>query len=483
MTTMTSMRNAVLAATAMGALSACSLIPDMETPAPPVAKVWPQGAAYAPEKAEAGAKTLADLGWKDVFHSPTLRGLIASSLDNNRDLRVAVLNVEAARSAYGVTRADLLPSVDANGERSRSRTPPDLSSTGRAVTSTTYTANLGVTAFEIDLFGRMRSLNAQALENFLATQEAQASARTTLIAEVANAWLTLLADRRQLQLTEETLASRQKSQDLIDAKFANGIGTQLDVAQARTSLETARANHAAYTRAVAQDRNALELLVGRPLTAADIVDDGDDLSELVALPPAGLSSSVLLRRPDIREAEHTLKAANAYIGAARAAFFPTISLTGSYGFGSSRLGGLFEGAARAWTFAPSLSMPIFDAGRNFDNLDAAKAQRDIAVATYEKAIQTAFREVADGLAARKTLVDQIAAQKALVDASQESLTLSQARYDRGVSSYLDVLDAQRSLYAAQQTQISLEMSQLTNLVTLYKALGGGTSDQSVASQR
>ncbi|MGE4528355.1 MAG: efflux transporter outer membrane subunit [Rhodospirillaceae bacterium] len=478
MTRTTALRRALLAATMLAALSACSLIPDMETPAPPVAQSWPEGAAYAPQAAEPGGKTLADLGWDEVFRNRTLRGLIATALETNRDLRVAALNVEAARAAYGVSRADLLPSVDANGARSRSRTPPELSSSGRAVTSTAYTANLGVTAFELDFFGRVRSLNAQALETFLATQEAQTGARIALIAEVANAWLSLQADRRQLRLTEETLETRQTSQALIDAKFENGVATELDVAQARTSLETARVNLASYTRAVAQDRNALELLVGRPLAAAEIADDGDDLSALVALPPAGLSSAVLLRRPDIREAEHALKAANAYIGAARAAFFPTISLTGSAGFGSARLGSLFEGASRAWTFAPSVSAPIFDAGRNFANLDAAKAQRDIAVASYEKAIQSAFREVADGLAARKTLVEQIAAQKALVAASEKSFFLSQARYDRGVSSYLEVLDAQRSLYAAQQTQIGLELTQLSNLVTLYKSLGGGPPPQS-----
>lgn len=474
MTGAMTMRKALLAATMIGALSGCSLIPDLDTPKPPVAQTWPSGPAYADETAATGAKTLADLGWDEVFRNTTLHALIVAALDTNRDLRVAALNVEAARAAYGVTEANLLPEVDAGGGRTRTRTPPELSSSGRAITSTTYTAKLGVTAFELDFFGRVRSLNQQALEKFLETQEAQTDVRISLIAEVANAWLTLQADRRQLSLTQETLSTRQESQNLIDAKFRNGIASQLDVAQARTSLETARVNLAAYTRSVAQDRNALELLVGRPLTDAEIADDGDDLSGLVALPPAGLSSEVLLRRPDIREAEHSLKAANAYIGAARAAFFPTISLTGSAGFGSARLGSLFEGASRAWTFAPEVSVPIFDAGKNQANLDAAKAERDIAVASYEKTIQTAFREVSDGLAARKTLVDQISAQKALVAASQDSFDLSKARYDRGVSSYLDVLDAQRSLYSAQQTQISLELSQLSNLVSLYKSLGGGT---------
>ncbi len=274
-----------------------------------------------------------------------------------------------------------------------------------------------------------------------------------------------------MRLTEETLASRRQSLDLVEARFRNGIATQLDVAQAKSSLETARVNQSQYTRAVAQDRNALELLLGRPLAADEAPETGIDAT--VAVPPVGMSSTVLLRRPDIREAEHKLRSANANIGAARAAFFPSISLTGSLGVSSTTLGSLFEAGSRAWSFAPDLTVPIFTAGKNQANLDATKAQRDIAVATYEKTIQTAFREVADALAARRTLIDQIAAQRALIDASRASLELSQARYDRGISDYLAVLDAQRELYSAQQTEINLELSEAANLVGLYKALGGG----------
>jgi multidrug efflux system outer membrane protein len=361
--------------------------------------------------------------------------------------------------------------VDASGSRSRARVPAGVSSTGRAITSSTYTANLGSTAFELDFFGRLRSLEAAALESFLATQEARIDAQIALVAEVANAWLTWQVDRRQLRLTEETLASRRQSLDLVEARFRNGIATQLDVAQAKSSLETARVNQSQYTRAVAQDRNALELLLGRPLAADEAPETGIDAT--VAVPPVGMSSTVLLRRPDIREAEHKLRSANANIGAARAAFFPSISLTGSLGVSSTTLGSLFEAGSRAWSFAPDLTVPIFTAGKNQANLDATKAQRDIAVATYEKTIQTAFREVADALAARRTLIDQIAAQRALIDASRASLELSQARYDRGISDYLAVLDAQRELYSAQQTEINLELSEAANLVGLYKALGGG----------
>ncbi len=408
------MRNALLCATVAGLLAGCSLVSEIGNLPSPVAKTWPPGAAYA-APAMADASAVADLGWTEVFLSPDLRRLIAKAIDNNRDLRVAVLNVEAARAAYRVTGANLYPQLDASASRARARTPADLTSSGRAVTTSTYSSGLGVTAFELDFFGRLHSLDAQALEAFLATEEARTGAHIALVAEVANAWLTLQSDRRQLRLIEETLDTRQQSLDLIVARFRNGIPTQLDIAQARTSLETARVNLAKYTRALAQDRNALELLVGVPLREADIAEV--DVAAVVAVPAVGVSSDVLLRRPDIREAEHQLRAANANIG-------------------------------------------------------AAKANRDIAVATYEKTIQTAFREVADALAARKTMIEQLAAQKGLVASSQEAFDLSQARYDRGISSYLDVLDSQRSLCSAQQTQIDLELAQSSNLVGLYKTLGG-----------
>ena len=465
------MKTTLLCASILGVLSGCSLIPDMGDLKSSVATVWPQGPAYGQPKNPIPAEAIADLGWNAVFRDPELQRLIAIAINNNRDLRVAALNVEAARASYRIKEADLYPHLDATGSGSRSRTPAALSSSGRTTIANQYSVGAGVTAFELDFFGRLRSLDAQALEAFLSTKEAQVDAQIALVAEVANAWLSLQADQRQLRLTEETLASRRNSLDLTSARSKNGIATQLDVAQARTSLETARVNTAQYTRAVAQDRNALELLLGVPLGDAPIADA--QIGNVVAVPDVGVSSEVLLRRPDIREAEHSLRAANANIGAARAAFFPSISLTGSLGTSSTKLGNLFEGASRAWSFGPDISIPIFTAGQNQANLDVAKADRDIAVATYEKTIQTAFREVADSLAARKTLVDQLAAQRDLVSSSQETLDLSQARYDRGIASYLDVLDAQRSLYAAQQAAIDLELSQSSNLVGLYKALGGG----------
>lgn len=469
MTGKSKMKTALMCASILSVLCGCSLIPEIGDLKSPVAATWPQGPAY--EQPGAPSAAIADLVWDSVFRDPELQRLIAIAIDNNRDLRVAALNVEAARATYRINEANLYPHLDATGSGARSRTPAELSATGRPTIANQYSVGVGVTAFELDFFGRLRSLEAQALESFLSTKEAQIDAQISLVAEVADAWLTLQADRRQLRLTEETLASRRNSLELTTGRFQNGIATQLDVAQARTSLETARVNAAQYTRAVAQDRNALELLLGVPLGDAAIANA--PLGETVAVPAVGVSSEVLLRRPDIREAEHSLRAANANIGAARAAFFPSISLTGSLGTSSTKLGNLFEGASRAWSFGPDISIPIFTAGQNQANLDVAKADRDIAVANYEKAIQTAFREVADALAARKTLVDQLAAQRDLVASSQEALDLSQARYDRGIASYLDVLDAQRSLYAAQQTEIDLELTQSSNLVALYKALGGG----------
>ena len=455
----------------LAALGGCSLAPDLEVPKPPVAGTWPDGPAYAGAgKADAMSE---ELGWEAVFRPAPLKRLIKASLENNRDLRVAVLNVAAARASYGVARSAQFPAVDANGGRTRARTPANLNSSGRIATATEYTANLGVTAFELDLFGRVRSLSDKALETFFATAEAASAARIALVAQVADAWLAYETDRRELKLTRDTLEAQQKTYDLVLATFTHGIGSQLDVAQSRTSVETARANLARYTRAVAQDRNALELLVGRPLTEADLACDADDIAAFVAAPEAGLASDVLLRRPDIREAEHSLRAANANIGAARAAFWPSISLTGTFGYASTKLNGLFEGAQKAWTFAPGVSLPIFDAGMNFANLDAAKAERDITIAQYEKAVQTAFREVADSLAARKTLAEQLAAQSSLVEATQQSYDLSRARYSKGISSYLAVLDAQRSLYSAQESEIDLQRQAQSNLVTLYKAMGGG----------
>ncbi|WP_353090956.1 AdeC/AdeK/OprM family multidrug efflux complex outer membrane factor [Methylibium sp.] len=462
---------------ATAALAGCmNLAPTYERPAAPVATEWPQGEAYG-EPAVAGSVAASDLAWREVFVDAPLQRTIELALSNNRNLRVAALNIEQARAQYQVQRADLFPTVAASGEAVHQRTPADLSQAGRAVTSHTYSAGIGFSTYELDLFGRVRNLNEQALQQFFATEEARRSTQISLVAEVANVYLTATADGELLRLARDTLASQESSYKLVQRSHELGVASALDLRQAQTSVEVARADVARYTRALAQDLNALALLVGAPLPA-DVRPGGvqpedlqwiDRLAEL----PAGLPSDVLQRRPDVLQAERQLQAANATIGAARAAFFPRISLTASAGVASSSLSDLFQGSARTWSFVPQVSLPIFDAGRNRANLEVTKTQRDIALAQYELAIQSAFREVADALAARGTFDEQLAAQQALVDATGETYRLSQARYRSGVDSYLAVLDAQRSLYAAQQSLITLRLSRSANLVTLYKVLGGG----------
>lgn len=456
-------------------LGGCSFMPEHLRPDFPSAAAWPSGDAYRAETADAApAKLATETGWQEFFKSAPLQKLIGASLENNRDLRVAALNVEAARAAYRVQRADLLPTVNAGAGMSRQGTPENANSSGRDSVSSQYTANVATTAFELDVFGRIRSLNEVALQQYLATEEARKAVQIALVAEVANAYLTLLADAKLLRLTEETLTAQQESFELIQRSFDAGIGSQLDVSQARTSVETARTNLAQYKRLVAQDKNALILLVGTPDIELGSVNETLDDALILENLPVGLPSDILLTRPDIAQAEYALKAASANIGAARAAFFPRISLTGSLGLASDSLSDLFKsGSALAWSFAPQVTVPIFEAGRNVANLDVAKAQQKIAVAQYEKAIQTAFREVADELAARGTYGDQLQAQSALVAATQNAYDLSNLRYKQGVDSYLNVLDAQRSLYTAQQGEIQVQQQRLSNLVTLYKALGGG----------
>lgn len=467
----------LLTCAAAALLTGCSLIPDYARPDAPVSQSWPQGPGYgAAAAAKPDAPTPAETTWKKFFVDPALQGLIQQALDNNRDLKVAALNIEVARASYRITESALVPNISAGGSETIQRTPKALSSTvpQQAVTTRRYAANLGVTSFELDLFGRLRSLDEQALQKFLATEQARTATQISLIAEVANAYLTLLGDRKLLTLTEETLSTREKSLKLIERSFERGVGSQLDVAQARSAVETARVAKARYLRQVEQDKNALVLLVGGPVDEAKLPLSQDlDQVRFVEDIQVGLPSDVLLKRPDIIQAEYQLKAANANIGAARAAFFPTLSLTGTFGTASPTLDTLFQGNSGAWSFVPQISMPIFDAGKNFANLDSAKASRDIAVAQYEKSIQSAFREVADSLAAKGTLTDQMQAQASLVAATQDSYRLSQARYDRGIDSYLTVLDSQRSLFGAQQDLVSVQVSRLTNMVTLYKVLGGG----------
>jgi multidrug efflux system outer membrane protein len=424
------------------------------------------------------ANLFAATAWRDYFSDAKLQKLIQLALDNNRDLRVAALNIEKARAQYQIQRSELFPSINASGSGTAKRTPASLSGTGQPVISHSYSAGLGFAAYELDFFGRVRSLKDAALEQYLATTEARDSTQISLIAEVASAYLTLGADHERLQLAKDTLTSQQASFGLTQRSFELGVASELDVRQAQTSVETARVDVARFTGQVAQDENALALLVGtavpqdlQPVAAVDTVTAVEDI-------PSDIPSEVLQRRPDIQQAEHLLKSANANIGAARAAFFPSITLTGSAGAASARLSDLFKAGSGAWSFIPQVNLPIFDGGRNLANLDVAKADEKIAVAQYEKSIQSAFREVADALATRGTIGDQLTAQQALVDATKRSYTLSDARYRKGVDSYLNVLDAQRSLYGAQQNLITIRLARQANLVTLYKVFGGGWQQQS-----
>lgn len=454
-------------------LSGCTMIPDYERPDLPVRAEWPSGlAASMPAQQET---PVAAIRWQEFFRSEPMRNVIQAALEHNRDLRVAALNVEAARSTYQIQRANLVPNVtgDVAGNKQRiSQNIPFQGGTNSFINEF-YTAQVSA-SYGLDFFGRIRSLNRAALQDFLATEEAQKAVQVSLIAEVANAYLQLQADRAILQLTEETLESQEKAFGLISQRFEKGVGSQLDVSQAQIPVETARVNHALYTRLVEQDKNALAVLIGKQNADDLMTHQPLDTVELMESLPMGLPSEVLLLRPDVRQAEHALLSANANIGAARAAFFPSISLTGSYGQASAELSDLFTGAAGTiWSFSPSISVPIFQGGRNFANLDLSKVNKDIAIAQYEKAIQVAFREVADELAARATLDEQQVAQTNLVAASQKAYDVSNARYNQGIDSFLTVLDAQRSLYEAQQSRIETEKQRLANLVNLYKVLGGG----------
>ena len=477
-------------------LAGCSLIPDYQRPEPPVAAAFPTGPAYKAEDSAAKPAVTADLlGWRDFFADPALQRLIQIGLENNRDLRVAALNIEAAQAQYRAQYANLFPQISATGGAAFEEIPGNSAfafggatggaSTGASSAASTiptgsksfflrsFNAGVGFTNYELDLFGRVRSLSEQDFEQYVAQAETRRSTQISLVAEIAGAWFAVLADRELVHLTEETLKSETASYDLAKLQLNGGTATALSARQAETAVDTARASLIQYTRQLAQDENALVLLLGQPIPADLPPAQGLAGQGMLAALPAGLPSDLLERRPDVVAAEHNLIAANANIGAARAAFFPSISLTASDGVSSSHLNHLFTGPAQTWSFSPQLTIPIFTAGQNEANLDLAKTQKSIQVAQYEKAIQTAFREVADALAARGTYGSQVKAQEDLVAATQDSLDLSQMRFKAGVDSYLPVLDAERSLYTAQQNLLALKQAQLTQQATLYKTLGGG----------
>lgn len=462
-------------AVAIAGLAGCSIAPPYNRPEAPVSTTWPTGPAYNNDvTGEPADKTVTDIPWQEFFVNPQLQKLIGLALANNRDLRAAALNIEKSRAQFRIQRADLFPKVDASTSATYQRLAEDFSGTGLPVDLHQYTVGLGVSSYELDLFGRVRNLKDQALQQFFATGEARRSVQISLVAEVAANYLRLAADREQLKLAEDTLISRQTSYQLIRRRHESGMSSALDLHQAQITVDTARVDIARFTTFVAQDENALTLVVGSPVPNDYLPGAlSDTLTAVKDLQP-GLPSDVLLSRPDILQAEALLKGANANIGAARAAFFPRITLVSSIGFGSDELSGLFSDGSSVWRFAPQISLPIFNSGSNQANLKVAEVDRDIAVAQYEKAIQTAFREVADALALRGTINDQVAAQQSLTDATGESYRLSQARYEKGSDSYLNVLDSQRSLYGSQQNLISVRLARLTNLVTLYKVLGGGS---------
>jgi outer membrane protein, multidrug efflux system len=473
-------------------ISGCTMEPSYRRPVAPVTEAWPDSTSEESSGAMAGhgtARAAADIGWRDFFIDARLQTLIALALQHNPDARIAALNIAAARAQYRIQRADLFPSIAATGLEQVEKYPPSVlgiaaASSGSIAGSSSYgtfryfDAGIGFTSYEIDLFGRLRSLNHQRLQQYFGFVETRRSTQISLVAEVANAYLTLLADQELLRITAETLGSQQDSYRLTQRSYDGGIATALDLRQAETSVDTARANLALYARQVAQDQNALVVLIGTPLPADLPPGAGLDEQQLLAGLPAGMPSDLLVRRPDILAAEHNLMAANASIGAARAAFFPSITLTGNYGTASTQLSGLFDRGSTAWTFSPQISLPIFAAGANVAALDLAKVEKNINVVQYEQTIQTAFREVADALAGRSTLDSQIAADQALLEATSESYRLSEMRFRDGVDDYLGVLDSQRSLYTAQQTLVGVKLSRLQNLVTLYKALGGGWSEHS-----
>jgi multidrug efflux system outer membrane protein len=492
------MKNRIIASIAVAALSACTLMPHYQRPTSPVPDRWPADAGGA--AAAASASISADqIGWRDFFTDPRLQRLMEIALENNRNLRIAVLNVAASEAQFRIQRGSLFPAISATGSGLAERLPANgalpLGGVGASGGSSTqvpggsaattfhyYTAGIGFTNYELDLFGRERSLTTQAFEQYLAQSEAQRTTQISLVAEVATDYLALLADEALVKLTHETLQNEIESYELTMAMYQRDTATLLSLRQAESTVEAARASLAQYERQRAQDTHALALVLGQEIPT-DLPPSKDMNTEgLLAQVPEGLPSNLLTQRPDILSAEHTLRGANANIGAARAAFLPSIQLTASGGTASNRLKGLFGSGTGTWSFAPTITLPIFTGGRNRANLDLAHIEKNVAVAQYELTIQTAFREISDALSARSTYIDQRSAQQALVAADADAYRLAEMRFRSGVDNYLATLDAQRSLYAAQQALVTVRQAELANQVTLYKALGGGWQQHSVAAR-
>lgn len=448
------------------ALTGCvNLAPDYERPAAPVEQAWPQGEAY--QQSELRREALPE--WQAFYRDARLQQVITTALENNRDLRISALNVEKARALYGVQRAELFPTVAATANNAVQRARGGS-------TAHTYTAQVAMTSYELDFFGRVRNLNEQALQSYLQSEDARRSAQSSLIAQIASTWLTLGADRAQLKLQQEVLASQEESFRLVEESYKYGAASQLDFEQARTTVASARAQIASYIRAVAQDRNALELLVGTKVDDALLPETIALDATLPASLPKGVPSEVLLNRPDVQSAERGMISANANIGVARAAFFPSVTLTAGIGTtGAHHIDSLFSAGTGIWSFTPNVSLPIFTGGANRSNLLAAEASQKIAAATYEKTIQTAFREVADALATEGTVERELAARRDYADAAGKAYELSDSRYKHGAAAFTEVLEMQRAKVAADQQLIVAQLSRAASLVTLYKVLGGGTT--------
>lgn len=456
-------------------LAGCAtLMPEREAPPMPVPDTWPDGAS-----ARADVQ-----GWRNVFPDPALQALITTALNENRDLRQAVLNLDKARAQLGIVQADRWPGIDSEGRSSTTRLPADLNSTRKPGITRQWSVNLGMTNFELDFFGRIKSLEDKALEEYLATEEAGRAVHISLVSQVARTYLTLAADREGLILARDTLHSRQETLRLTQARIANGVGTDLERLQAEEAVAVAQSEVARLKAQVSMDQNALAVLTGQAVQDLDLPAETISAVKIAENIAPGLPSELLTRRPDILEAEHRLWAAGAQIGAARAAFFPRISLTSTVGLASLELTDLFDATQRTWTFIPSISMPIFDMGRNKANLAAAEAEQGIRLAAYEHAIQNAFREVADSLARNEGYQGQVEAQARRVSSAGQSRILVEQRYEAGLESLFAVHDAERTLFSARQTLLAARLSQKLNTVDLFAALGGGWEERtSMAATR
>jgi len=456
-------------------LSGCTMAPKYNRPGAPIPGSWPSGAAYPKDKLKAGVLDVTQLKWREFFIDPELQQIIETALRNNRDLRLAALNVERARALYGIQWSKLLPVLNAESGYVKERSSSDFILPGTSNISKAYSADLGIAAWEIDFFGRIRSLSKQALEDYLGTEEARRSAQISLISEVARAYLIIAADRASLNLARSTLKAQEDAYNLVSRKYKLNLVGAIDLYRAQTQVDTAMGDVVLYTQQIAKGQNSLNLLTGYLVPENLLSSDLAEVSPFEDIYP-GLSSEVLLRRPDIMAAEHQLKGAYANIGAARAAFFPSISLTTTLGSASDKFSGLFSGGRGTWSYAPQVVMPIFDP-RTWFAYRVSEADRKIALTKYEKVIQTAFKEVADVLAVQGTVNQQILVQESNVDSAQKVYYLSSKRYMNGIDSYLSVLDAQRSLYRAQKELIYMQLSKLANEVKAYAVLGGGGLDE------